>query len=55
MMESRYIDVCKALEGSEFRLDATVVRPMNLPGQAAAGPSSKAADTAGVGEKRKRL
>ena len=55
IMGSRYIDVCKALEGSGFCLDATVVRPMNLPGQAAAGPSSKAADTAGVGEKRKRL
>ena len=54
IMESRYIDVCKALEGSGFHLDATGVEPMNLPDQAAAGPSSKAADIAIVGEKRKR-
>jgi hypothetical protein len=55
IMGNRYVDVCKALEGSGFRLDATVVQPMNLPGQAAAGPSSKAtSDTAVVGEKRKR-
>ena len=54
IMGNRYIDVCKALEGSGFHLDATGVEPMNLPDQAAAGPSSKAADIAIVGEKRKR-
>ena len=54
IMGTRYVDVCKALEGSGFRLDATVVQPTNLPDQAAAGPSSNAADTAVVGEKRKR-
>ena len=55
IMGNRYVDVCKALEGrSGFRLDVTVgPKAMNLPGLAAAGPSSKA-DTAVVGEKRKR-
>ena len=54
IMGNRYVDVGKALEGSGFRLDATMVQPMNLSDQAAAGPSSRAADTAVVGEKRKR-
>ena len=54
IMGNRYVDVGKALEGSGFRLDATVVQPTNLPDQAVAGPSSNAADTAVVGEKRKR-
>ena len=53
IMGDRFVDVCKALEGrSGFHLDATVVQLMNRPGQATAGPSSKA-DTV-VGEKRKR-
>ena len=55
IMGDRYVDVFKALKGQSFRLDPTVVQPMNLPGQAAAGPLSKA-DTAvvGLGGKRKR-
>jgi hypothetical protein len=51
IMGNQYVDVCKALEGSGFRLDATVVQPVNLPGQAACPPSN-AADTAVVGEHR---